>query len=281
MEKIKKYFFYFSIVHLGLLLFLIVTSFFWTEESMRPAVNHIFEFPSEKFWLGTDSLGRDLLRRIILGARVSLFVGLLGAIATTSLGILLGVWAGWQGGWVDRVLMRLSDIFIAIPYFALLAVLNLFFQQLLGSVDFSMKIILSLVLSLMLTHWMSILRVVRSQVIQIKNYSYLDAARSLGGTPIHILVRHVRPALVPLLWVLFALQIPSSLLSESFMSFVGLGVQAPMTSWGVLVSEGWKALSTYPHLILAPSFVIFLTVFSFHTIIEHFQGESNHQKWTP
>lgn len=274
MAKLKRFFFHLSWIYLVMLFFAVIVSFFWSAESLRPSVENIFKSPSADYILGTDSLGRDLFRRIILGARTSLFVGLLGAIFSTLIGTILGFISSMCRGWIDQALMGLSHLFLALPQFALLAVFSLLFQQLFSGFDFTLRILFSLTMAMSLTHWMSVLRVVRSQVLQIQQFSFLEAARALGGTSTHILWNHIWPSVKPTVWIVFALQIPSSLMSESFMSFVGLGVQAPMTSWGALVSEGWRGLSTYPHLILAPSLAIFLTVFSFHHIINSLQSKA-------
>ena len=277
----KKYFFYFSCLYLFILLVLVTFSFFWSEESLLPNAKNIFLMPSLDHYFGTDSLGRDLFCRIVLGARVSLIVGIFGAMISLFLGLGLGLLAGSKGGLTDRLLMRMTDIFLALPSFAFVAILSLFFQSIFSSLNLVYRTFLVLALAVGFSHWMNSLRVIRSQVIQIKNLPYLEAARALGGTGNYILRKHFLPNLMPTILVLLGLQIPTSILYESFMSFIGLGVQAPMTSWGVLVSEGWKMLSTYPNLILAPSVVIFLTVFSFHGIIDYFQDQSNHQKWLP
>lgn len=246
----------------------VIKSFFWSEESLKPSLLHIFETPSMNFIFGTDSLGRDYFQRLILGARVSLLVGIMGAFFSTLLGLILGAWAGLGGRWTDKILSGLSHVFMTIPSFAFLAVLNIFFLNIFSSFSFTLKTLLSLILSLTMTHWMSVSKVVRSHFIQQMNSPVIESAKVLGGSPWHIFRQHFWPSLRPTLFIVFTLQVPTSLMSESFISFVGLGVQSPMTSWGVLISEGWRGLSTYPHLILAPSAVIFLTVFSIHTLFK-------------
>lgn len=237
------------------------------EDRLSPQVDRVLLEPSFSHPFGTDSLGRDLLLRTVRGARVSLLVGIFGSLAAVSLGVLLGVTAGWKGGWVDRILMRLTEIFQSVPSFALVAVFTMAFQtQFLSDSDQVWGVMFSLILALMLTHWMSVARVTRGLVMQAKVQPFVEAARALGATQGHILRRHVGPQIAAPIAVLLGMQIPSQILYESFMSFIGLGVQAPETSWGLLVQEGWRSLSTYPHLILFPSLVLFLTVWSLHLL---------------
>lgn len=227
-------------------------------------IDRLLESPSREYWFGTDSLGRDIFARLVTGTKVSLAVGLFGSVLSVSLGVLMGSFAGWFGGWADRVLMRGTDILLAVPSFALVAVLTLSFQAFLpagvgGAV-------LGLILGIGCTHWMNVARVTRALVQQTKVSPFIEAARALGARDGHIVFRHIFPNISSHLFVLFGLQLPANLLYESFMSFIGIGVQSPQTSWGLLVQEGWKSLSTFPHLILFPALVLFLTVWSLHKV---------------
>ncbi|MNT60894.1 Oligopeptide transport system permease protein OppC [compost metagenome] len=128
-------------------------------------------------------------------------------------------------------------------------------------------------LAISATHWMTMARVTRGMVLEIKRKPFIEAAIALGANPQHIIVKHILPNMLSTLLVLMALQVPSAIIYESFMSFIGLGTQPPDTSWGILVKEGWSSLSSYPHLILFPSLVLFLTVWSFHALIDHIRAD--------
>lgn len=232
-------------------------------------VESILQGPSSIHWMGTDSLGRDLFARIFLGARVSLLVGLVTSVMALLLGFIYGAIAGWSEGWVDRVLMRCNDMMMAIPSFIMVSVLSLGLQTLLPLEDPQWRALLSLCWAISLTHWMGIARVTRGMILEIKRKPFIDAALALGASRSHILLKHVLPNILSHLLVLMALQIPAHILYESFMSFIGLGIQPPHTSWGALLREGWKTLSSFPHLVLFPSAILFLTVWSFHMLIDY------------
>lgn len=235
-----------------------------SEWGLHQNIDRILESPGRDYWFGTDSLGRDIFARLVTGTKVSLAVGLFGSLLSVSLGVLMGSLAGWFGGWADRALMRGTDVLLAVPSFALVAVLTLSFQSFLpGGVTGA---VLGLILGIGFTHWMNVARVTRALVQQTKVSPFIEAARALGAKDLHIVVRHVFPNISSHLFVLFGLQLPANLLYESFMSFIGIGVQSPQTSWGLLVQEGWKSLSTFPHLILFPALVLFLTVWSLHKV---------------
>ncbi|WP_413580833.1 ABC transporter permease [Bdellovibrio sp. HCB288] len=231
-------------------------------------VEQILMAPSWSHWFGTDSLGRDLLARVLLGARVSLTVGVVCAVLTFLIGLIYGSVAGWFEGVIDRVLMRFCDIVMAIPSFILVAVLCLSVQVILPIQDPQWAALVGLCVGISFTHWINLARVTRGMVIETKRKPFVEAAISIGGNSPHIIARHILPNIISSLLVLVAMQIPTNILYESFMSFIGIGVHPPYTSWGILVSEGWKTLSSFPHLILFPSLILFLTVWSFHILID-------------
>lgn len=223
--------------------------------------------PNSQHWFGTDSLGRDVFTRVFYGARVSLFVALFSGVLTMLFGITIGAFAGWFGGYPERILIRSVDVLQAIPSFLLVSLLCLFLQGELDIGDFNIKTLIALAVSISLVHWFNVAKVTRGQTKQIKVLSYVEAARALGATPFRIFLRHVLPNMQSTLLVLFALQIPASILYESMISFAGYGLQSPQVSWGILLQEGWRSLSQFPHLLLLPALVLFLTVLSFHLIL--------------
>ncbi|MNK12110.1 Oligopeptide transport system permease protein OppC [compost metagenome] len=269
----KKALFLAALIFLGLLVMLTVTAnWVLPHSSFEQNVDAILRSPDARYWMGTDSLGRDLFARILLGARVSLVIGVVTSTITLIIGFTYGAIAGWSEGWVDRLLMRSNDIFMAIPSFVTVSVLCLTLQMLLPFEDPQARAMVGLCVAISLTQWMSIARVTRGMVLEIRRKPFIEAAVALGASPGHILLKHVLPNIANTLLVLMALQIPATILYESFMSFIGLGIQPPYTSWGILVREGWKTLSDFPHLILFPSAILFLTVWSFHMVLDQFRN---------
>ncbi len=232
-------------------------------------INSILLGPSAQHIFGTDTLGRDLFTRVLVGGRVSLLIGFVCSFLTFVFGFSYGAIAGWFEGLTDKLFMRACDIFMALPSFILVSVICFSVQVVLPFENPHVVAVLGLCIGISATHWMSLARVTRGMVLEIKRKPFVEAAIALGGTRRHILVRHILPNMISTLLVLIAVQIPTNILYESFMSFIGLGVHPPYTSWGILVREGWKTLSSFPHLILFPSLVLFLTVWSFHIILDH------------
>ena len=210
--------------------------------------------PSAEHWLGTDKLGRDILSRIIYGARVSLVIGLLPTFISMFIGTILGLFAGYYGGKTDFVIMRLADIMLAFPSLLLAMVV----MYTLGGGIVNIFIALSLV------NWASTARVVRAQTLSLKEAEYVEAARSMGVRKTIIIFRHILPNCLPSLIVLFTLNIPSAILSESSLSFLGVGAQPPSASWGLAVTEGKRYLFSEPWVPLAPSVAIMILVMAFN-----------------
>ncbi len=227
-----------------------VTQFMYDEQNIPEKL----EGPSARHWFGTDNLGRDLYSRIIYGARMSLAVGVSTALIALLLGTFTGAIAGYRGGWVDHILMRLVDAFYIFPSL-LLAIL---LMVLLG------RGFMGILLALGLTAWVTQARLVRGQVLQAKEQPYVEAARAIGVSGAGVIVRHILPNLWGPIIVSLTYQIPTNIMAESFLSFIGLGLQPPLSSWGTLANEGFRAMKSYPHLIIFPGLVLFLTMVAFN-----------------
>ena len=270
----KKVFFGLACTFLVILsLAILVAPLFWGSTAYDQNTNAVLESPGLTHWFGTDALGRDLFKRTLLGGRTSVLIGLVSAAITFLIGFVYGAIAGWMEGKIDKVLMRLCDILMSIPSFILVSVFCLAFQSLVPSNDPHLVALVSLCFGISITHWMSLARVTRGLVMEIKRKSFIEAAIALGGNKRHIILKHVLPHVLSSLMVLVALQVPTSILYESFMSFIGLGIHPPETSWGILMREGWKTLSSFPYLLLLPSSILFLTVWSFHIIVDKLRSQ--------
>jgi len=220
--------------------------------------------PGKDHLLGTDNLGRDLLSRLIYGGRISMAVGVLTALISLVLGVLYGAISGWAGGKIDAIMMRSIDVLYSIPSLVLLILVKVVFDSF-SIVDHpEVKSLLGILVALSLVGWVTLARVVRGQILQEKEKLYVEAARSMGYGHKRIILRHLLPNILGPVIVLLTLQIPSNILFESFLSFLGLGLQPPYSSWGVLAEEGWKSLRSYPHLMIAPGVAIFLTMMAFN-----------------
>ncbi|MCD7832574.1 MAG: ABC transporter permease [Lachnospiraceae bacterium] len=222
-------------------------------EAEQDLLNRL-QAPSAAHWLGTDELGRDVFSRLLYGARVSLSIGIIPSIISLLIGIFLGLTAGYFGGWYDYVIMRLADVMLSVPSLLMAMVV----MYTLGSS------ITSLFIALIIVDWASVARVVRSQTLSLKESEYVEAARSIGVGRFTIMVRHILPNCIPSLIVLFTLNVPSAILSESSLSFLGIGVQPPAASWGLIVNQAKQFLFTQPWLCLAPCIAIMIVVLAFN-----------------
>lgn len=203
---------------------------------------------------GTDQLGRDVLSRMIYGARISLCIGIFPTLISMLLGTILGLMSGYLGKTVDFIIMRLADITMAFPSLLLAMVV----MYTLG------KGIINIFLALTIVSWAGTARVVRSQTLSLREKEYVEAARSIGVSSFTTMFRHILPNCLPSLIVLFTLNIPSSILSESSLSFLGVGAESPATSWGLMVSEGKDYLFTNPVVAIAPGVAILVLALAFN-----------------
>jgi len=210
--------------------------------------------PSWEHPMGTDELGRDLFSRIVYGSQLSISIGVTTALIAFVIGTIYGAIAGFSGGKIDNVLMRGVDIAYALPDLLVMILIGV----LIGRGTYGILISLGLV------SWMGTARLVRAQFLQLQHEEFVEAARAAGQNGLLIVWKHLLPNAMGPIIVALTFTVPSAILSESTLSFIGLGLSPPACSWGTLASDGWRSLRGHPHLILFPSFFIFMTVLSFN-----------------
>ena len=208
--------------------------------------------PSAAHWLGTDIHGRDLMTRLMYGGRISLMVGFAATAVSLVIGVLWGAIAGYVGGLTDTVLMRIVDILYALPFMISIILLMVVFG----------RSLLLLFLAIGLIEWLTMARIVRTQVMNIRNQEFVSAAIVTGLSHWQIISRHIIPNIIGPVIVYITLTIPSVMLLEAFLSFLGLGIQPPQSSWGVLISGGVETMEEYPWLLLFPGLTLSATLFA-------------------
>lgn len=210
--------------------------------------------PCRQFWFGTDTLGRDVLVRVLYGARISLAVGFVASFINLVVGVIYGGIAGLAGGRVDAVMMRIVDIFYSIP----LVLTVILLMVLMGP---GLK---SIFIALGLVYWVDMARIVRAQVLSLKEQDFVMAARAMGANTRRILFRHLIPNCMGPIIVTVTMCIPAAIFTEAFLSFIGLGVSAPAASWGMLTSDAVVGIRSYPHMLFFPAMAIAVTMLAFN-----------------
>jgi len=208
--------------------------------------------PSSAHWFGTDPLGRDLLARVLYGGCISLSVGLAATVVSVVIGVLYGTISGYSGGRVDAIMMRIVDILYSLPFVMFVILLMVIFGR---------NIIL-LFMAIGAVQWLDMARIVRGQVLSLKKQEFIEAALALGLRKRRIILRHMIPNVLGIVIIYSTLIVPSVMLLEAFLSFLGFGVQPPMSSWGTLINEGAKSMEEFPWMLIFPGLFFSVTLFS-------------------
>lgn len=222
----------------------------------------MWQGPSLEHWFGTDELGRDYFSRVIYGGRVSLIVGFSAMLASTFIGTLVGVVSGYFGGWVDNILMRLVEILSSIPWLVLVIVLSVFLRP--G--------LMTIIIVIGGFSWMGISRLIRAETLSVKNRDYVVYSEFIGESRWKIIWRHIIPNILPILIVVATNSISGAIMTESALSFLGMGIQHPMSSWGSLLQNAQSSLQKAPYMAIIPGLFVLLTIYSINNLSEAFKS---------
>ncbi|MGL6108108.1 oligopeptide ABC transporter permease [Romboutsia sp.] len=212
----------------------------------------------EDYWFGTDSLGRDIWTRIWVGARVSLFIALLAAFFDLVIGVTYGGVSAYYGGKVDLVMQRIIEVITGIPSIVVVTLFMLVFKPGIMSISMAMAV----------SGWTGMARVVRSHVLRLKDQEFVLASRTLGASDIRLIVKHLFPNIIGPIVVMIMFSLPSAIFYEAFLSFIGLGLQPPMASLGVLINEGFQALQNYPYMMFIPATILCILILSLNLLAD-------------
>ncbi|MGI5949286.1 ABC transporter permease [Peptoniphilus sp.] len=247
----------FSLGLLGVIILLVVFGPYINSYSYDAVVGPSNAKPSAEFWFGTDDIGRDIFTRLWKGGRVSIVIGIVGAIIGTVVGGIYGAISGYFGGRVDTIMMRIVEILYSIPYLLLVIIIRLAFND---------SGYASLILAMTITGWCGLARLVRGQILSLKEQDFVLAARALGVSDRDIILKHLLPNTLNVILVSISFDVPGYIFSEAFLSYLGLGVQPPNTSWGAMASAAQTKFLFYPYQLFFPGFMIAITMLCFTLI---------------
>lgn len=250
-----------AFIFLVLLIVVSLLAQFIPIDPTKTNVSHMSKAPSLAYWFGTDEVGRDYFIRVVHGGRISLLVGFLSMVTATTIGVLVGIIAGYFGGWVDTVLMRFLDVLSSIPWLILVIVLSVFLKPGLSTI----------VLVIGGFSWMNTARLVRAETLSLKEREYVIYAKFIGVKPIGIMIKHILPFVFPTVLVAATTSLSSAIMTESALSFLGMGIQQPMASWGSLLQTAQNSLQRAPYMAIIPGLFIALTVYACNTLGEAFK----------
>ncbi|WP_230399301.1 ABC transporter permease [Novisyntrophococcus fermenticellae] len=219
-------------------------------------IEHTNQVPTAQHIFGLDDLGRDIFARVWVGGRVSLAIGLVGAVISLVVGVIYGGISGYFGGTVDNLMMRIVEVLVGIPYMIVVILVSIVLGKGMGS----------LIIALCLTSWTGLARLVRGQILNLMESEYILAAKALGTPTYKIIFKHLLPNTLSVIIVNTTFSIPSFIFAESFLSFIGMGIQPPNTSWGAMAALGQQQMSYYPHELLFPALAISLTMLAFNLL---------------
>ncbi|QNM05688.1 ABC transporter permease [Qiania dongpingensis] len=210
------------------------------------------KWPSGEHWFGTDDVGRDIWARVWMGARVSLFIALVAAVVQSTIGVIIGGISGYFGGKLDTFIMRATDVIDSIPFLVYVIVITMLFGT--G--------MLPIIMAFALTGWIKMARLVRGQALQLKTQDYVVAATGLGASKWRIIIRHMVPNMLGVIIVTLTMNIPNAIFTEAYLSYIGIGLQPPLTSWGQLADAGSKVMKAFPYQLIIPAIFISVTMLS-------------------